>query len=222
MLLKNKNCNLEDMKIYAYQVPIDDGAAPNPYGGVCTLAICKPNLRKIAQVNDWIIGINSNNKLIYTMKVTQILSMKEYDTFTKESLNIKIPDIQSIDIEKHMGDSVYDFSNDTITLRKSVHSKCTKEMDLAGKNVLLSALFYYFGSETKILPSEFKDIVNLDIDFIQLDKELEEIFFKWLYKQNFEQNKIYANPNIVGLISSSDREEEMSCCVRKKIERKFL
>ena len=48
------------MKIYIYTVPVDDGAAPNPYGGVCTLAICKPNLRKIAKVDDWIIGLNSD------------------------------------------------------------------------------------------------------------------------------------------------------------------
>jgi hypothetical protein len=210
------------MKIYAYLVPIDDGAAPNPYGGVCTLAICKPNLRKIAQEDDWIIGLDFDNRLIYTMKVTKVLSLKEYDSFTKEKLNIKIPDTKSKDIEKQMGDSVYDFSAEDITLRKSVHSRCTKEMDLAGKNVLLSSCFYYFGSEPKTLPKEFKDIVNPDIDFIQVNEELEKSFFKWLDKQNFEQNKIYAKPNRVGLITPNDRENEMSCCIRKKIEIKFF
>lgn len=210
------------MNIYAYKVPVDDGAAPNPYGGVCTLAICKPNLRKIAQKDDWIIGLNSGNKLIYTMKGTQVLSMKDYDNFTKEKLNIKIPDIQNRDIEKQMGDSVYDFSSEDITLRKSVHSRCTKKMDLAGKNVLLSYCFYYFGSEVKTLPVEFNDVVNSDIDFVQLNKELEKSFFKWLDNQDFEQNKIYAKPSRVGLITPNDRENEMSCCIRKKIERKFL
>ena len=72
------------------------------------------------------------------------------------------------------------------------------------------------------MPKEFKDIVNIDIDFMQLNQELEKSFFKWLEKQNFEQNKIYAKLNRVGLISPSDRENEMSCCIRKKIERKFL
>ena len=65
------------MNIYAYIVPVDDGAAPNPYGGVCTLSICKPNLRKIAKQRDWIIRLNSEIKLIYTTKITTVITMKE-------------------------------------------------------------------------------------------------------------------------------------------------
>ena len=72
------------MKIYVYIVPVDDGAAPNPYSGVCTLAICKPNLRKIAKQGDWIIGLNSEFKLIYTMKITTVITMKEYDSYKRE------------------------------------------------------------------------------------------------------------------------------------------
>ena len=61
------------MKVYVYIVPVDDGAAPNPYGGVCTLAICKMNLRKIAKKGDWIIGFSNSFELIYTMKITTVI-----------------------------------------------------------------------------------------------------------------------------------------------------
>jgi len=209
------------MKIYAYLVPVDDGAAPNPYGGVCTLAICKPNLRKIAKQGDWLVGLDSKSQLIYTMEITTVMIMKEYDTYTKENLPIKIPNKTSKNIEEQMGDSVYDFSNDEIKLRPSVHSCCTKEMDLAGKNVLLSTCFYYFGDQVKTLPKEFENIVNLDMDFLKLTNELEITFLTWLENQNFEKNKIYSNPHIIGIISPSDRENELSCCIRKKIEKKF-
>lgn len=209
------------MKIYIYIVPVDDGAAPNPYGGVCTLAICKPNLRKIGKQGDWIIGLNSEFRLIYTMKITTVITMKEYDSYTKENLPIKIPNKTSKNIEEQMGDSVYDFSNDEIKLRASVHSRCTKEMDLAGKNVLLSSYFYYFGNKAKELPKEFENIVNLEIDFIELTQELKISFLTWLENQNFEKNKIYSNPHIIGIISPSDRENQMSCCIRKKIEKRF-
>jgi hypothetical protein len=209
------------MNIYAYIVPVDDGAAPNPYGGVCTLAICKANLRKIAKQGDWIVGLDSKSQLIYIMKVTTVMSMKEYDSYTKENLNIKIPNKTSKNIEEQMGDSVYDFSNDEIKLRPSVHSRCTKQMDLDGKNVLLSTCFYYFGEQVKTLPKEFENIVNLDMDFVKLTKELELSFLTWLENQNFEKNKLYSKPNIIGIISPNDRENQMSCCIRKKIEKKF-
>ena len=34
----------------------DYGFAPNPFFGFCTLANCKPKIRKSANVGDWIIG----------------------------------------------------------------------------------------------------------------------------------------------------------------------
>lgn len=209
------------MKIYIYTVPVDDGAAPNPYGDICTLAICKPNLRKIAKVDDWIIGLNSKCKLIYTMKITTVQTMKEYDSFTKENLKIKVPNKNSKNIQEQMGDSVYDFSEENITLRPSVHSRCTKDMDLAGKNVLLSTNFYYFGNQVQKLPKEFDNIVNIDIDFIELDENLKELFFNWLENQNFQKNKIYSTPHVIGIISPSNRELKMSCCIRKKVEENY-
>lgn len=49
------------MKLYSYCIPVDDGAAPNPFWGTCTLTICKPKIRRVAQVGDWIVGVGSVN-----------------------------------------------------------------------------------------------------------------------------------------------------------------
>ena len=45
------------MKIYSYIVKRDYGFAPNPFYGYCTLATCKPVIRKHAEIGDIIQGI---------------------------------------------------------------------------------------------------------------------------------------------------------------------
>lgn len=38
--------------LYAYAITRDLGFAPNPFHGFCTLATCKPGIRKTAKVGD--------------------------------------------------------------------------------------------------------------------------------------------------------------------------
>lgn len=38
--------------LFSYCIPVDDGAAPNPYWGICTLVICKPRIRLAADIGD--------------------------------------------------------------------------------------------------------------------------------------------------------------------------
>jgi len=64
---------------------VDSGAAPNPFWGVCTLVICKPAIRRAAQVGDWVVGAGSGHsrigdirgKVVYTMQVTCKMTMAE-------------------------------------------------------------------------------------------------------------------------------------------------
>lgn len=218
-----------EMKTYAYMIPIDDGAAPNPYGGVCTLAICKPNIRKIAQEGDWLVGFTRNETqtkktplcMVYAMRVTQVMSMEAYDRYTQAFLSIKVPDIKSNQIEKQMGDSVYDFSGESVTLRDGVHSRCTKEMDLEGKNVLLSEHFYYVGEEAKNYPFGLNQELDYHKDYIVLTKEEETHFFDWLKQKPLNCNEVNAKPHRIGIVPSSTSTIEKSCCIRKKCERLF-
>jgi hypothetical protein len=60
--------------LYSYCILQDNGSAPNPFWGTCTLAICKPKIRKSAEVGDWLAGTGSSkngfqNQLVYAMKV---------------------------------------------------------------------------------------------------------------------------------------------------------
>ena len=117
--------------LFSYCIPYDDGAAPNPFWGLCTLAICKPRIRQAAFIGDWIVGTGSknspigdvSNKVVYTMLVTQKMTMEDYDRFTQSELPRKIPKMQSKDLRRHYGDSIYDFSKCPPSLRPSVHTE---------------------------------------------------------------------------------------------------
>lgn len=116
--------------LFSYCIPIDDGAAPNPYWGICTLVICKPKIRLEARIGDWVVGTGSTDSpigdvsgcVVYAMKVTRKMSMKEYDAFTAHNLRQKIPDWQNRDSRKRLGDSIYDFSKKPPSQRKG----CTR------------------------------------------------------------------------------------------------
>ena len=70
-------------RLYSYVLRFDDGAAPNPFWQTCTLAICKPAIRRTSRIGDWVIGTGSKNSklkdgntydlsdsVIYAMKIT--------------------------------------------------------------------------------------------------------------------------------------------------------
>ena len=72
-------------RLYSYIVARDFGFAPNPFYGFCTLATCKPQIRKSAEIGDWIIGTGSKSKgrdghIVYAMRVTEAMSFDEYWT----------------------------------------------------------------------------------------------------------------------------------------------
>ena len=51
------------MKLYSYIIKSDLGFSPNPFWGKCTLACCKPVIRKTAKPGDWVVGIRG--KFLY-------------------------------------------------------------------------------------------------------------------------------------------------------------
>ena len=65
--------------LFSYVVRFDSGFAPNPFYGYCTLATCKPRIRKAAGVGDWVVGSGSNDSLVrrggymvYAMQVSDV------------------------------------------------------------------------------------------------------------------------------------------------------
>ncbi|PZQ94202.1 MAG: hypothetical protein DI539_31200 [Flavobacterium psychrophilum] len=137
------------------------------------MVICKPIIRRNAQVGDWIVGTGSKNvrqadggnkdlsgKLVYAMKVTQKMTMVEYDSFCRESLPDKIPFNDLVDWRREVGDCIYDFTNaNNPVIREGVHDENNCDRDLSGTNALLSSHFYYFGDNVVDLPAYLLPIV---------------------------------------------------------------
>lgn len=208
------------MRLFSYCIPIDDGAAPNPFWGVCTLNICKPVIRRVAEVGDWVIGVGSNNvggkdysgMLVYAMKVNEKMTMKEYDVYCKKFLPNKIPNIKHRQYKRRVGDCIYDFSNDDNgKLLQSVHALKNKQTDLGGKYTLLSQHFYYFGNKSIEIPQHLKGIINQNQGHkSNANDHLKQEFLLWLESEGYELNKLYGNPQYK-LKFKYDDEEETSC-----------
>ena len=152
------------MRLYSYIVTHDTGFAPNPFWGSCTLANCKPAIRRTAHVGDWIVGISpkaKGNKVIYAMQINEIATFEHY--FNDDRFSIKIPDYDK-EVVCERGDNIYrPLQNGNFQQLQSMHSDgvnenpTTKAHDLGGFNVLVSHNYYYFGSKALILPP------NLDV-----------------------------------------------------------
>ena len=87
------------MRLYSYVLTHDTGFAPNPFQEYCTLANCKPAIRRTAQVGDWVVGLSpkaSGNKIIYAMKIDEILSYEQY--FTDNRFQPKEPAMNVVPI----------------------------------------------------------------------------------------------------------------------------
>ncbi len=192
--------------LFSYCIPIDDGAAPNPYWGICTLTICKPVIRRVAKVVDWVVGIGSKNspigdishKVVYVMKVTKKLTLQEYDDLCREKYPNKIPDWNSEDFRRRVGDCIYDFSEESNPkLRKSVHIEKNKEKDLSGKNALISDHFYYFGDKPISLPDNLKFITKEGQGY-KSKSNIPYIndFIKWIENLGYEINSVNGEPQL--------------------------
>ena len=153
-------------RLFVYPITRDLGFAPNPFHGVCSLATCKPKMRKSAVVGDWVLGIAGANyrdlrgKCIFLMQVTEKMGFDEYWNDTR--FQRKRP-VRNGSLKMLVGDNIY-HSDGTgnWTQENSHHSNAdgtTNERNLnrdtgSTDRVLLSDHFLYFG----------KAAVEIDLD----------------------------------------------------------
>lgn len=139
----------DNNRLFSYVVADDNGSAPNPDFGICTLAICKPDIRRTAKVGDVIVGLASkaeSNRVVYCMVVDEVLKWEEYveRCHNNHILKQKIPDS-----ENNSGDCIWykEGSLSTNPLSSwSGHNEKEYQKDVVnGVNVLLSRQFWYFG-----------------------------------------------------------------------------
>lgn len=192
-------------RLFTYVIPIDDGAAPNPFWGVCTLAICKPRIRAVAEIGDWVAGVGSKNspqgdlsgKLVYAMRVTDKLSMQEYDAHCRTRLVEKIPSWGDADWRRRLGDSVYDFSSSPPRIRESVHGEQDRERDLGGGFVLLSSDFRYLGDRPIDLPESLRPVSELTQGHrSNANETFVQPFLEWLAGLDLERNCVAGTPQV--------------------------
>lgn len=199
-------------RLFTYCIRYDDGAAPNPYWGVCTLAICKPVIRRTATEGDWIVGTGSKRTqtgsdfsgcVVYAMEVTNVVSMPQYDACTKERLPQKIPDVSSKDLRRRVGDSIYDFSRTPPKQRKGVHEEGNRDTDLGGRNVLLSRNFLYFGNRPHRLPAHLQAIVHQTQGHkVSANDRYVDEFLRWLNGLRIDENSVLSEPDLLQLVAA--------------------
>jgi hypothetical protein len=154
------------MKLHSYIVTHDTGFSPNPFWGYCTLACCKPVIRRTAEVGDWVVGLGpkaDGHRLRYAMQVEEIIPYYEY--YQDPRFAPKIPNFSTRKVVHKCGDNIYKpLPSGDFQQLQSMHS-CgtsenpkTKARDLGGKNVLISNTFYYFGSRPLDLPEALNEL----------------------------------------------------------------
>src|SRR6266404_5602789 len=105
----NQATRLLSVKLYSYVVARDYGFAPNPFFGVCTLATCKPEIRRTGRRDDWVVGIGSKRyglegRLVYAMEVGEALTFEQY--WADPQFRLKRPDLHG-SLKRAFGDNIY-------------------------------------------------------------------------------------------------------------------
>jgi len=198
------------VRLYSYIVRYDSGFAPNPFYGFCTLATCKPNIRRTAEVGHWLIGTGSADQrikrggfLVYAMRVTEILSHLKYwedPRFAKKRPNLR-------GSTKHAsGDNIYRWDSQKKRWGQldSYHSNADGSpnndhirRDTGVDRVLVSSEFVYYGGRGPKIPAKFRDHNGTDICKAGQghknveDPDLIQPFLAWL---NSKGDKGYAGP----------------------------
>ncbi len=155
------------MRVFSYIVAYDSGYSPNPFHGFCTLACCKPVIRRHAQVGDIIIGLTPKargHRLVYAMRVAERLTFDQY--WHDPRFRPKRPRMSSASAVDWSGDNHYEpIGNGRFKQRPSRHShddgaedRHAMSHDLGadrGNPVLVGTDYAYFGTKARRLPDEF-------------------------------------------------------------------
>lgn len=193
-------------RLFTYTIPIDDGAAPNPFRGMCSLAICEPYIRRAAKQVDWVAGLGAKNapsgdlssRLVYVMHIDEVLSLEDYDSRARTDWPHRIPNVDSADLSERLGDCIYDYSSGTPVQRPGVHGPQNVKTDLNGTNVLVSRDFYYFGSQAIQLPKDLLPICHQTQGHkSKANAPYFERFVTWLRGLNLTPGQLYGRPDSI-------------------------
>jgi len=145
----------------SYKMTSDRGFAPNPYEGVLTLTTCKPGIRKCHKKGQWLAGFTSktlngddigNEKLVYLARIDDKLPIEKY--YEEYPAKRICPS----------ADNIYAVQNGILTLvNDAIHNEGHRENDLAGRNVLISQHYYYFGKDALRICEKLRSKIKVPV-----------------------------------------------------------
>ena len=151
------------MKLLSYVMTSDTGLAPNPYWGICSLALCTPNhMNAQLKPDDWVVGhstVATGHRLIYAMRLTKVLDMTTYFHEYKQ----KRPVLDGTP-EQRCGDNFHYFENGQWKYIPSALHCCEEEFEQdQGRQVFLAEgedNFWYFGDKSLDFAAQFPSLIH--------------------------------------------------------------
>lgn len=189
------------MRLFTYIVARDYGFAPNPFGGCCTLATCKPVIRRVAAVGDWVIGTGAKERygltghLIYAMRVDETM---DFTSYWNDPRFLQKRPVLNGSLKQLYGDNIYHRGAHGGWIQADSHHSLDRgrpnpeniERDTRVDRVLISCKFVYFGSAAPEVPKKFrpfrpamKDLCCPRQGHRTLPHELATAFVSWLEEQ---------------------------------------
>ena len=155
------------MTVFSYVIEHDLGFAPNPFHGVCTLACCKPKIRKKAKLGDYILGMGAvrpklQGHITFWMRVDEVLTFDDY--WRDLRFRRKKPTMAGTTLLRY-GDNIYHRNiGGEFEQEDSFHSLEDGSLSLADlrrdtgttERVLIGREFAYWGRSGIKLPDELK------------------------------------------------------------------
>lgn len=152
------------MQLCSYTVVDDTGFAPNPFGGYCTLAACTPNHQGIKLFEgDWLVGHAAKkrgHRLIYAMELSERpLNFDDY--YNDPRFEGKKPRFD-LTWREACGDNIYHRTRNDVWAQDEnlFHPPQYVAKDTKHPRVFISKRFYYFGSNARIIPKQFSELIR--------------------------------------------------------------
>lgn len=180
------------MTIFRYVIDHDMGFSPNPFHGVCTLANCKPVIRRTAKIGDFVLGFGSAKskiryRLIYWLRVEEIMRYDEY--WDDQRFERKKPVVNGSHLKFH-GDNIYHSDNNgTVMQEPSFHSlpdgrpnpKNLRTDTGSTDRVLVSRTFGYYGHKAILVPDCLSAVVAVGRGHrTELSAKLQDDVTQWI------------------------------------------
>lgn len=179
------------VRLFSYVVRWDHGFAPNPFYGVCSVATCKPNIRKAACIGDYVLGTGSAGRglagtVVFLMQVNEIVT---FDQYWNDPRFIRRRPVMNGSLQQRFGDNIYHRQNGKWIQADSRHSQIGSKPNPdnlkrdTGKTdrVLLGQNFVYWGGEGPKIPAHFQDFIQAAPGHRAFFSEKDiERFLKWI------------------------------------------